>query len=74
MNLNSHFAADIPEAFTHAFGVGDQHIDVYLAVLVHMCSSVCIVVLQAEVIVNFGLQSMENPLGVVISAEGCIYV
>ena len=72
MNANFYFAADIPEAFTQAFGVGYHHVDiVYLAVLAHMCSSVCIAVLETEVIVNIGLQSMENPVGVVTSAEGC---
>ena len=74
MNFNSHFTADIPEVFTQSFGVGDNHVDAFLAVLVHMCSCVCIVVLETEVIVRFGLQSMEKPVGLVTSGEDCLYV
>ena len=63
MHLNTHFAEDIPEAYTKALGVGSHHVDVvHLAVLVHMCSSVYIAVLETEMTVNFGLQSMETQL------------
>ena len=75
MNLNYCFAADIPEAFTEAFGVGDHHVDVvHLAVLVHMCSSECIVVLETDVIVNCALQSMENAVEVVTYDVDCPYL
>ena len=75
MNFNSCFAADIPEDFTQAFGVGNNHVDaVYFAVLVHICSSVCIDVLETDVTVNCELQSMEIPVGVVTSSETHSYV
>ena len=52
MNLNSHFTADLPEAFTQDFDVGDHH----LAVLVQMYSNMFTVVLETEVIVSFRLK------------------
>ena len=63
MNLTCYFALEIPKAFSQSFGVGDHHVDiVYLAILVHMCSSVCIMILDTEVKVYFLLQFMETEL------------
>ena len=65
MNLNSHFAAVISEAFTHPFGAGHHHVDdVYFAVLVHMCASMCIAVLETEVIVNLSYWQGQSFQGV----------
>ena len=70
MDQDSHFCTNIFETFAKSLWIWDHYEDVLVFVCVPVGIKVVVAVLNTEFVVHFTLESVEDPVQEVASAEG----
>ena len=73
MDLDSHFLAYILKTFAKSFWIWDHYEDVLIFVHVPVEIRVVVAVLKTDSVVHFSLESVEDQVWVIASAEGSFW-